>query len=648
MNDAESGAGMAIREATASLKRSDTARAETLLSNLFESFPENAEGLYLMGVVRAMQGRAAEAENCYRRALMRDPELAPAHHNLGNLLRVQRRFHESAAAQDAAIRLKANYAEAHLGRALALSALGNHEAAEQSCREALRIQPNYQLAMQALAIELIELNRSTQAEQLLRRMLSLGVRETQLTAMLEHNLAIALRQQERFHEALALFDAARARQPGLPALDYNRANTLLQLGLFDEAKESYTRAHARDPHHVETLALLALTSALTSDWAGARDFGERATALAPRHAIALVALAIADIEEGAFSAANEKLRGVLDDPELKGDKQTGIALGYAAEAFDRQGQVPQAFALHRASNEWLREIYSEQLGTRRITDDIRHLIAHFQTCDAWLPGSAASPGPDEAASHVFVLGFMRSGTTLLETVLASNPAVIGSDETEFLTEPTREFLLSEAGLMQLAGLGDSEAASWRDRYWKSVRQTGAAVAGRVFVDKMPFNSLRLPLIARLFPDAKVLLAVRDPRDVVISCYRRRFNATPFSYEFLRLDDCARFYASTMGLVELYREKLPLKLKQHRYEDMISDFDSSVREVCDFIGIAWSESMRDFRSAAAAIDSRSASATQVRQGLYDGATGQWRRYREHMQPVSPLLDPWVERYGYPPK
>jgi len=155
------------------------------------------------------------------------------------------------------------------------------------------------------------------------------------------------------------------------------------------------------------------------------------------------------------------------------------------------------------------------------------------------------------------------------------------------------------------------------------------------------------LIARLFPDAKVIFAVRDPRDVVLSCFRRRFDMGPYSFEFLRLDDCARFYASVMTLVERYRQTLPLMLLDYRYEDMIADFESSVRGACRFIGIGWRDSMRDFSASADAINRRSASALQVRRGLYGDAAGQWRRYREQLAPVFPILQPWVERFGYPP-
>ena len=638
--------GAALAAAARHLDRNEVAEAEAELTAVLTERPENAQALVLLGVVRSIQGRSAEAEAFYRRSLAIDPAQPQAHHNLGLLLNVLGRTDESIAALREAVRLKSNYAEAHLNLALALSLRGDHEAAEKSCRDALRYQPNYLLAKQTLSAELCALGRPKEAEQLLRRTLAAGVQGARQAAALEHNLAMALKQQERFHEALALFDTAQARVPDMPAVDCNRASTLQQLGRIEEAARSYARAAARDPSQVEALAGLALMSALSGGFSTAATSGARAIAQAPDHAIALIALAIVDIEAGDFDAARQKLCRVTGDREFESDKQASFALGFAADALERRGRYAEAFDAYSTSNRTRRALLS-QFEDTRARRDVERLLAHFETPAPWSASMTSPAGRYAPAGHVFVLGFMRSGTTLLQTALSTNPMVVSIDEVEFLTEPSREFLLTEEGLERLATVGAAETARWRDAYWKAIHDTGLCVEGRVFIDKMPFNSLRLPLIARLFPDAKVIFAIRDPRDVVLSCFRRRFNPTPFSYEFLDLGDCARFYASTMALTELYREKLPLKIHSHRYEDMIADFDSTIRATCNFAGINWNQSMRDFTDTAKQVDRRSASAAQVRRGLYDDGVGQWRPYREQINAILPVLEPWVTRYGYPP-
>jgi len=249
-----------LKEALANLDRGDASQADEILSRLLMLAPGDAQALQLMGVVRRMQGRDGEAEELYRRSLAIDSAQPHVHHNLGNLLRAQRRFEEAIVEQMEAIRLRPNYVEAHLNRALALSDKGDHAAAEKGCRDALRIQPNYLFAKQSLAAELCALDRPLEAERILRQALDLGVRNPRQAAALEHNLAIALKQQNRYADALVLFDAAQSKVPEMPFADYNRGNTLQHLGRLEEAVSSYRLALARNPldmaAHEEINALL--------------------------------------------------------------------------------------------------------------------------------------------------------------------------------------------------------------------------------------------------------------------------------------------------------------------------------------------------------------------------------------------------------
>jgi hypothetical protein len=363
------------------------------------------------------------------------------------------------------------------------------------------------------------------------------------------------------------------------------------------------------------------------------------------NALAEAALAIADVHDDQIVQAQRRLDPLLADKRLINDSWMDIAISDAGDAFDRRNHTFEAFSAYAAVGERRRIRQMHTVQGRRAIDAVRNRTVYFRRSEPWdADPSQADVSP--VRSHVFLLGFMRSGTTLLETVLASNAAVCAMDEREFLAEPARRFLFADETLNQLAALDEQDVAFWRAAYWRAAEHAGAVLADRVFVNKMPFNSLRLPLIAKLFPEARIILAVRDPRDVVLSCFRHRFDANHLTFEFLRLEDCARFYAATMELVELCRHKLPVRVHEHRYEDMIEDFDAAVRAVCEFVSLDWNENMRDFVGASGVIAPRSQSAAQVRRGLYSGGTGQWRRYGAQMAPVIPILEPWIERFGYP--
>ncbi|MGH6876934.1 MAG: tetratricopeptide repeat-containing sulfotransferase family protein, partial [Rhizomicrobium sp.] len=421
---------------------------------------------------------------------------------------------------------------------------------------------------------------------------------------------------------------------------------LQQLGRWEGAARCFRKLLTRRPDHANAAACLALILAIKRDFAEAREWSTRVLARDRAHPIAAIALAMAEMDAEDFAGAEERLRDLLENPARTGEQGTAFAAGFAADAFDRHGCYREAFGVSRASKAMLRDLWSVQFEAKRMFDVARELAGYFSRAKPWSAAVHPAPSAEAPATHIFVLGFLRSGTTLIETILATNPQVVHADEIDFLNGAAHAFLIASAGLDRLAALDESEIAAWRETYWKAVRDAKFSVGGKIFVDKMPINTFRLPLIARLFPSAKIVFALRDPRDVVLGCFRRHFDPTYYSFEFLRLGDCARFYGATMALADVCREKLPLAILEHRYEDMVADFETSVRALCNFTGLAWSGAMRDFRQAAGAIDLRSASARQVRRGVYPDAVGHWRHYREQLAPVLPILAPWGARFGYP--
>jgi hypothetical protein len=263
-----------------------------------------------------------------------------------------------------------------------------------------------------------------------------------------------------------------------------------------------------------------------------------------------------------------------------------------------------------------------------------------------------SPAPEMATEkqngkpHVFLLGFPRSGTTLLEQVLASHADVVALGEKETLTDSIEAFLTRPADFSRLVNASPEMLEQYRGLYWKEVAKFAGDVQGKALVDKNPINTVRLPLIARLFPNAKILFAVRDPRDVVLSCFRNQFDINSVTREFLSLGTTARFYDAVMHLADVCRARLSLDIFELRLEDLIADFDTKAREVCDFVGLPWDARLRDFASVARTRGVATPSARQVVRDINASGVGQWRRYAKELEPVLPILQPWVSRFGYP--
>ena len=461
-------------------------------------------------------------------------------------------------------------------------------------------------------------------------------------------LGLCLAHLDRTAEAVEAFEAAVAVDPDFAPAHFNRGWASETLGDLDQARSSLERAQALNPNDPAPLAHLAALAARRADWTGARALGEQSLAGDPNQPTAGLAMASVELAEKSIEAAEPRLRGLLAREDLS-PIDRALAHGLLGDALDAADRPVEAFAEFAAANATLKRLYADRFagpGLESAADTLAWLIAYFEKAPRRATPHPSSPQLSPAAGHVFLVGFPRSGTTLLERVLAAHPDVVAWDERETLTEAARDFMGKPAGLDRLASASEDRLADYRADYWRRVAETGAKVGGKVALDKLPLNTMKLPLIARLFPEAKILFALRDPRDVVLSCFRQRFRMNSSMYEFLTLDSAARFYDGVMRLAALYRAKLNLDLRTYRYEDLVEDFDGQTRAICEFIGLPWRAEMRAF---AATLDDRSTatpSSTQVARGLYREGVGQWRRYRDQLAPVLPILAPWAARFDYP--
>lgn len=461
-------------------------------------------------------------------------------------------------------------------------------------------------------------------------------------------IGAVLRKEGRPHDALTILEKALAIAPGHAAGWLERGYTLDDLRLEEQATDSYARAVALDPDLAPALGKLADGAAKRGEKDRGRALAARALALNPAEPAATAALATMEIEGGESDAAERRLRALLSQ-SLKGDDRTR-ALTLLGDALDRQDRMAEAWAAYEQAQANFRSMYAPYLTPGPDRPSHRQFIERItRQVEAAGPMRPVEnlPIDDAAGRHVFLLGYPRSGTTLVENILASAAGVVALEERDTLRETDHALIPDDGHMPDLDTLDPRLLQSLRESYWKRVRGlAGETVAGRVFIDMNPFNAVKLPVLARLFPDARILIMRRDPRDVLLSCFRVNFIASPGTYALSELGEGARHYDALMRLTELCRERLPLAFHEVRYDRLISDFEPTVRALADFIGIGWTDDFRSFDKTAKRRGVRTASATQVRRGLFDGR-GQWRRYEKQLRPVLPILAPWVQRFGFEP-
>ncbi len=488
-------------------------------------------------------------------------------------------------------------------------------------------------------------NRFEEAVRLLKKAQALAPRDPNILNSLGMSL-VALGQTEGARQA---YDAALRSDPDLAAVRFNRGVLLETLNDLNGARADYQRAADLNPKYVEPRASLAWLDARAGKVASAVEHGERALALSSGNVLARMALASVRLQQKDFAAADASLSALCEDPALSPINRS-IVLSLIGDLRDAEGKAAEAFAAYEASNNGLRAIYSGQFeapGTETALGHTRRLADWFETAvpEPWRQSVPARPRAADPKAHIFLVGFPRSGTTLLENILAAHPEVVSLEEKDCLAAASANYMVSEDGLERLARISSGEALRHREAYWSLVRKFGVEPRGRVFIDKMPLSSVQLPLISKIFPDARVLFARRDPRDVVLSCFRRRFGMNPSMYQLLTLEGAAAYYDAVMHLSEIYRSLLPLPQHVVRYESLVDDFEKTASEACDFLGLELTTDLMDFASRARDRGISTPSAAQVARGLNREGQGAWRRYHQQMAPVLPLLDPWVEKFGY---
>jgi tetratricopeptide (TPR) repeat protein len=455
-------------------------------------------------------------------------------------------------------------------------------------------------------------------------------------------IATSLTRLERYDEAIEAYDAAIALQPMAYQLHYRKGWALEMAGRLLEARQALQRAVEINPNYPEPFARLAALAARRGAWDEARSYADRALALDGDQIAAQRALAACEIEQGNLDAAEQRLQRILTSDKL-GAIDRYLALSLLGDLRDKQDRFAEAFDYWSKAKQAAQQTLpgtSEQMSLLEATNG---LCRYMEACPAIASrGTSAGGRP-----HIFLLGFLRTGTTLLEQVLASHEDVVSLEEKDTLGDAVQAYMNQPQDLDKLWTASENALAGFRDAYWRRVRGYGIDPSDKIVVDKVPINTIKIAVINRLFPDATILFAVRDPRDVVLSCFRHAFRLNGTTREMFTLENTARFYDAVMRLGELYRAKLPLKLHRMRLEDLVDDFDGQMLALCRASGLSWSDSMRDFAERSKARGITTPSATQVIRGLNRRGIGQWRRYREQLDPVMPLLAPWVEYFGYQP-
>ncbi|MEO8454277.1 MAG: sulfotransferase [Sphingomicrobium sp.] len=462
--------------------------------------------------------------------------------------------------------------------------------------------------------------------------------------------AISLRpDQPRFHEKWAEAQIAAgtgeeglrsalaqaSARPADPLIRVTAARLQDLLGRPEQALQSLEDALRIGPACVPALLALAKLHERQNRIDEFADLVERIGATGEPIAELPLLQARLAFRRGEFERA---LQLAADAPATVDPGSRALLVG---QIHDRLGNAAQAFAAFSEMNRdtgLAPDIVAERAQSYRERIDRHTRLLTAQWLRDWRPAAVN----DEIRDPVFLVGFPRSGTTLLDTFLMGHPELIITEERPMLDTVLRRL----GGYERIAELDDDGIAELRQLYFREADVYAPDRGERLLVDKQPFAMNEAALIHRLFPNARLLFVERHPCDAVLSNFITRFEPNPALANFVTLEAAARLYDQMMTLWTKSRDLLPLRVHEVRYERLVAGAESEMQALIQFLGLDWNAALLDNRATAQERGFiNTPSYSQVVEPLYKRAAGRWERYREQMEPVLPILTPWAQRMGY---
>jgi tetratricopeptide (TPR) repeat protein len=560
-----------------------------------------------LGLALARQGK--DALQALKMAAQLVPNDAGVHNNLGNALGRLGQLDEAVASYRRALFLSQDFAEAHNNLGHALLDLGQPENAAASCRRAVDLKPGYAEAHDNLGCALLELGRFDDAAASYRRALEINPE----FAEAHNNLGNASRALGKLDDAVASYRCALKIKPNFAEAHCNLGIALRLQGRTAEAQASCRRALDADPQSAESFVVLADSSADRGQFAEAEDLFKRAISIEPESPEAwagIVRLRKMTQNDAAWLAHAQRIAG----QPLPARRE--VPLRYAiGKYFDDVKDFEQAFSNFQRANELTKlcRPRHDRLQLTRVVD----LITQSHNPN-WLKESRIDA--HESARPVFIVGMLRSGTTLAEQILASHPDVFPAGELTYWNTASGAYqscsLKTPASTTPLRKLADDYLGLLEDLSDNALR----------VVDKMPTNFAFLGLIHAALPNARIIHMRRNPIDTCLSIYFQHFE-TAVSYAN-DLEDLAHYYTQYLRIMKHWRLIFPKDaILDVSYEGLVNDQEAWSRKMLEFIGLPWDPRCLDFHETHRTVIT--ASKWQVRQKINSASVLRWRNYEKFL-------------------
>ena len=544
--------------------------AEKLALEITQDFPKNQFAWKVLGAVFKLTGRKSESLEANQKAVTLSPQDAEARSNLGNALKELGRLDESLTSYNKAIELNPNFAQAHSNLGVTLKELGRLKESLASYNQAITLKPNYTEAHCNLGVTLQELGRLDEALDSLNKAIELKPD----FAEAHYNLGNALKELGRLDESLTSYNQAITLKPNYAQAHYNLGVALKELGRMDLALASLNKAIALKPDYAE--AHRTLTSI--------KNF---------------------DVQDEQYS---EMIELYLNE-DISEEQRCHLNFGLA-KACEDLGNFGQAFTHYSEGN-----VLRKKLLNYDINSDIELFRKIKSSYPQIVQNSPVSKKLSKSLIPIFIVGMPRSGTTLVEQIISSHSKVTGAGELPYV---------AQFGTVIANGFSQINykiLLDFRHNYLKKLNDMSNG--NLIVTDKMPQNFRYIGLLAAALPEAKIIHVKRNPAAVCWANYKQYFGSDTMAYSYA-IDDIINYHALYENLMDFWTNTLTDRIYQLNYEQLTVNQESETRQLIDYLGLDWDEKCLSPQNNVRGV--ATASNVQIRKKVYKGSSQQWKKYQ----------------------
>jgi len=573
-----------LQKATACHQQGDLQQAAQIYQQLLETEPEHADANHLLGLIAHQSGNHELAVQLVLKAIHKNPSQPMYYDNLAIVLRGMGKLDDAANCYQQVVRIQPEHATAYQNLGNVRLQQGNLPAAIDAYLQAIRLTPDNACVHNNLGVAWLKQGNLIEAEKSFRE----AIRVQSDYAEACSNLGITLKNQGKLEEAEAALKQALTMNPDDAGSHNNLGNILMSLGKLKEAGESYSRALQIRPDYTEAFRSLS----------NLKRYSE-------------------------IDGETLRMEGLFHSLDISQEQQMhlGFALGKIYEDVEDH---EKSFAYIMQANHLFRSSYNYDLAEDKAFFDLvtnifdQSFMQQHQDCG------------NKDQTPIFIVGMPRSGTSLVEQILASHPQVYGAGELLYL----KQVILRACGevpgynfLKNIESFRHDDFTSLGNAYLEKMRSHSASA--KYITDKLPHNFFYLGMIKIILPHAKIIHCQREPLDNCLSIYKKYFSDNQrYAYN---LEELGKYYRFYQALMEHWHHTLPANsIYDIKYEALVADQENQTKALLKHCGLPWDDHCLSFHKTNREV--KTASAAQVRQPVHQRSVHLWKRYETHLQPL----------------